>query len=224
MEYLLPVDYEKLIYKVISHQLEAQQTSNLFYSEFLTHKAHNPNFEFELEIVINELESKRKTIISKHQKPDFTEHIEIELANGFIPFSMIFGFLEFGEYVSEYDENVIISNDSLNSLKKGFQMFRDKPLQITEEELEEEIESTTKKIKWNGGPSDFGFLINQLIANGWIEKPYKSYNDNAKFFLNLFDIDTTVGTLAKELSEKSYSLSPNNEKMIRISHIDKMRK
>lgn len=91
-----------------------------------------------------------------------------------------------------------------------------------EDEKEEIGKIINDKLEWNGSPAVFGFLINQLINNGWINKPTKHYKKDADYYLNLFNIKTTPGTLAKEINPKAYSLSKDHEKMFRIPHIDKI--
>ena len=206
MEYLLPKDYTEMIYNSIS--LESNLIADYFISEYEKNKDKNIDFINNLSNSIYLFES----VINKHQ--EFIMMAKIDSDN-FDYFNHVY------PHLSYTDKEKKLRYSDLINITDGLKLF----ISRAEDNLPDNEELIiNQKIKWNGGPSDFGFLINQLIANGWIDKPYKSYNNNAKFFLNLFDIDTTVGTLAKELSEKSYSLSPDNEKMIRISHIDKMRK
>lgn len=90
--------------------------------------------------------------------------------------------------------------------------------------IKEEINSIIyDKIKWKGKPSEFGYLITELIGKGWIELPTKStksYNKSANFLLNLFDIDTTQGNLSKEINpnENGNSLTNDNRDCFRIRY------
>lgn len=206
MSYLLPEDYFDFIHNSIN--LDSNLIADYFISEYEKNKDKNIDF-------INQLSNRVylfESVINKHQ--EFILMAKIDSDN-FDYFNHVY------PHLSYTDKAKKLRYSDLINITDGLKLF----ISRAEDNLPDNEELIiNKKIKWNGGPSDFGFLINQLITNGWIDKPCKSYNDNAKFFLNLFDIDTTVGTLAKELSEKSYSLSPDNEKMIRISHIDKMRK
>ena len=195
MGYLLPIDYTEIIYTTIENELSPDLIRDLLFNQWERNKKDNPSFLDELGKQILFIGKEQDGILkSKFKALNIQKEHSVKLIDGY---------------------KLLL--DKVENVKENVE-------ENTEEKTENEELIINKKIKWNGGPSDFGFLINQLITNGWIDKPCKSYNDNAKFFLNLFDIDTTVGTLAKELSEKSYSLSPDNEKMIRISHIDKMRK
>lgn len=73
-----------------------------------------------------------------------------------------------------------------------------------------------KRIKWEGTPSQFGFIIDLLITGGYLKKPTSSFVKDADFYATIFDIETTPGTLAKELSEKTNSLNTINRKKIVI--------
>lgn len=82
---------------------------------------------------------------------------------------------------------------------------------------------TSKQIiKWLGTPSQFGFLVDLLIQGGYLERPAKSLSKTAKFFLEHFEIKTTLSTLEKELSETTNSLSIENRNKIKIPHKDKL--
>jgi hypothetical protein len=45
----------------------------------------------------------------------------------------------------------------------------------------EQLPLKQEKIKWKGKPSEFGFLINELISNGYIEPPMPIKGDKNKF-------------------------------------------
>ena len=68
------------------------------------------------------------------------------------------------------------------------------------------------KLKWVGTPSQFGFIIDSLIACGFLKRPTSSYKKDAEYYFALFDIDSTIETLAKELSETTNSLNTSNRK------------
>jgi hypothetical protein len=61
-----------------------------------------------------------------------------------------------------------------------------------------------EKIKWLGTPSQFGFLFSELVKKHYIEPPKTfaepSYAKYAKICMEVFDINTTEGNLAKELN------------------------
>lgn len=97
-------------------------------------------------------------------------------------------------------------------------------LSITETEPTE-----LKKIKWLGTPSQFGFIMERLITNGFIENPYpKSFEKNATNFLQMFEIqglkgETTIGTLTKELSPQGNSLTMDKQRLFRIPRIEEVK-
>ncbi len=81
-----------------------------------------------------------------------------------------------------------------------------------------------KKLKWLGNSAQFGFFIQELIGKGYLDKPTRSYSKDANLYLSIFEIDTKVATLAKEISsgENQNSLSVKNRNQIRIPHKDKI--
>lgn len=94
-----------------------------------------------------------------------------------------------------------------------------------ETEIKKEIEKNKpllKRLKWIGTPAQFGFMINELIGKGYIERPTGSFNKDAEFYLSLFDINTTVGNLANEVNENKNSLTGTNAAKFTIPHKDKL--
>ncbi len=81
----------------------------------------------------------------------------------------------------------------------------------------------TQKLQWQGTPAEFGFIIDLLIQGNYLEKPTSSFLKDANFYLKHFNINTTVGTLSKEVSEKTNSISINNRNKIIIPHRDKLK-
>ena len=77
-----------------------------------------------------------------------------------------------------------------------------------------------QKLKWNGTPSQFGYIFLELAQNGFIEVPktggIDSYSKYAAYCMNLFDINTTQRNLVKELNQKSNSLTYANRKEFKI--------
>jgi hypothetical protein len=206
MSYLLQSDYSEMIYNSIN--LESNLIADYFISEYEKNKDKNIDFINQLSNSIYLFES----VINKHK--EFIKTTDIS-SDEFNYFNHVFS-----DYSFTDKEKTLKYSDLIN-LIEGLKLFID----ITEDNSTENEEFViNKKIKWNGGPSDFGFLINELIANGWIDKPYNNHSKNANFFYDLFDIDTTIGTLASELNENRNSLSPDSKNMFRISLIDKMRK
>jgi hypothetical protein len=85
----------------------------------------------------------------------------------------------------------------------------------------EEIEIPPKykgqiKLKWKGTPSQFGFIIDLLIKGEYLERPTNSFAKDADYYSEIFEIDTTPGTLAKEVSENTNSLNTENRKKFKI--------
>ena len=99
---------------------------------------------------------------------------------------------------------------------------------INDKEIDEFIDGISKnkpdkKLKWIGTPSQFGFIVDLLIQGGYLEKPTSSFSKDANFYLQHFDINTTPGTLAIEVSEITNHLSTDNRKRIIIPHKDKLK-
>ncbi len=88
----------------------------------------------------------------------------------------------------------------------------------TEDEKEQTIgkDTLSKKLKWIMKPSQFGFLMLELIDKGYIEKPAKGFRKTAEIFLEHFEIETTVGTLEKELNPTTNSMEVDNYRKIVI--------
>ncbi len=79
-----------------------------------------------------------------------------------------------------------------------------------------------KKLKWSGTPAQFGFIINELIGKGYLEKPTGSYNKDAEFYLSIFNIETTPGNLSNEVNLNKNSFSANNAGKFTIPFKDKL--
>ena len=81
------------------------------------------------------------------------------------------------------------------------------------DESEEDLTTieVEKKIKWKASPSIFGFLINELINNNYLEPPFKggqyNYTGLAKLLYKYFEIETTQDNLIKELHPNKTTLS-----------------
>lgn len=80
----------------------------------------------------------------------------------------------------------------------------------------------TNKIKWLGQVSTFAYLIKELQYKGFLELPRSTNTKDAVILLDYFDIDTTPGSLAKELG--SCSLTADNKNMFRIPNIEQVKK
>ena len=89
-------------------------------------------------------------------------------------------------------------------------------------EIDNENQQTSVKLKWLGTVSQFGFIINELIGKGYIEKPTSSFPKDAKVYLSHFDINTTVGSLIKEINENSNSIAGSNAGKLSLPPINKL--
>lgn len=122
----------------------------------------------------------------------------------------------FNEEVFQFD----IEGEYINGSWKVVEQLEIKePKQATPVEPREEAEPTNnqlKKLKWTGTPSQFGFIIDLLIQGGYIKKPTTSFAKDANIYLSLFDIDTTVATLTKEVSENTNNLEATNRIKFKI--------
>jgi hypothetical protein len=73
------------------------------------------------------------------------------------------------------------------------------------------------KLNWTGKKAHLGFIMGTLVDLGYIQAPEKSngeinYSELARIILNLFDCDSTPGSLSKYLnitSDKSEEVSRN---------------
>lgn len=77
-----------------------------------------------------------------------------------------------------------------------------------------------EKLVWLGKPAQLGFIINELIENGYIKE--LSYSKLSKICLELFDINTTKGNLENELNPNKNSLSPKKQKIFKIPPMDEL--
>lgn len=108
--------------------------------------------------------------------------------------------------------------------------LREKITEIKNSDHNETIEKTTDtpptgtnvKLKWLGTVSQFGFIINELIGKGYIEKPTSSFPKDAKVYLSHFDINTTEGSLIKEINENSNSIAGSNAGKLSLPPINKL--
>lgn len=107
----------------------------------------------------------------------------------------------------------------LNNKKIGD--FSNEPNKESDESIKP-LSANSNILKWIGSPSQFGFIIDLLIQGGYIEKPRSSFTKDAELYLKLFEIDATQGTLAKELSEKTNSLSVLNRNKFKIPDRSKL--
>lgn len=87
----------------------------------------------------------------------------------------------------------------------------------------EKLVLSIDKIKWLGSPSQFGYIFGQLVDNGFIEMPISkgrpTFAAFAKICMKVFEIDTTIETLEKEISLKTNNLDPSSKKVFKFPHI-----
>ncbi len=83
--------------------------------------------------------------------------------------------------------------------------------------------NTTNKLKWLGTPAQFGFIIQELIGKGYIEKPSNSLRKDTELLLQHFDIVAKKATIEKEISERQNSLSPSNRARFKIPFKDSLK-
>lgn len=142
------------------------------------------------------------------------------------------------EYGSEKEAGYDLLQDVLHDFSRGtansmyLQELKNKRKEYGEyivmpEQIHNDISNISEirnlqKLKWLGTPAQFGFIMQELIGKGYLERPTASHAKDAAFYLSIFDIETTPGTLAKELSPSS-SLSADNARHLSISHINKLR-
>jgi len=79
------------------------------------------------------------------------------------------------------------------------------------------------KIKWKASPAIVGCIIDELISKGYIERPTSSYAKDVNVYMQLFEINSTPATLAKELSDRTNSLCANNKSKLTLPKIEQLR-
>ena len=116
---------------------------------------------------------------------------------------------------------------------KGSNSDHDK-LQMTRyiEDCQNEIEPNGKpiqageKIKWNGTPSQFGYLFLELVAKGFINPPLYNGESNYKGLsrqcYQYFEIKTTSGNIEKELNPDKNTLSDSKRAKFTIPDLSDM--
>jgi len=139
-----------------------------------------------------------------------------------------------GLFVKEYnsflrrDEDVYANPESLLKIEEIIVWLVSKRV-----EYQSKIKATqdptaehksTRKIKWLGKPSQFGYLFIELEKNGFIELPKSkgvgSPSKLAELCMEAFNINTTIGTLKKEMSPKTNSLEIPNRTAFQIPDIE----
>ena len=92
-----------------------------------------------------------------------------------------------------------------------------------EDILQPKVKFIGEKIKWLGSPSQFGYIILELINNGFIELPIGKGNKNyarvAELCFEKFHIKTKISSLKKEISPSTNSLTFANKDAFKIPNI-----
>lgn len=85
------------------------------------------------------------------------------------------------------------------------------------------ISQSLQKLKWLGTPAQFGFVIQELIGKGYLEKPAGSNAKDVKALLEHFEVNGKESTIEKELSVNQNSMSANNRSRFRVPQIDSLK-
>lgn len=95
---------------------------------------------------------------------------------------------------------------------------------IVTPETFEDVENgggTSKKLTWKGTPSQFGFIFQELCQKGYIELPKISKKRQAKLLFEMFDFNSTIGTIENEIG-MSNSLTVDKQKKFKIPPQDEV--
>jgi hypothetical protein len=110
-------------------------------------------------------------------------------------------------------ENTLIKDNIGNAIAYGTEIhlvqdqdIQEKPFHVQKSNLE--VSSTNIKLKWIGKKAHLGFIIGTLTDLGYIQGPERlngeiNYSEFARNILEVFDCDTTEGTLSKYLNVTS---------------------
>jgi hypothetical protein len=224
MSYLTPNQYDEILNQSIG--LDTQQTAQFFRSKYLDNREHNPDFSIELANAIERLMSRYQDRCNAHPmytKDENGNQVSVN-KNLSIPANFIF---PASNLVSIDGRRIDIN--TLEVLVNAWKQFEEQTKIGKAENEQDSNENNTStagrlKVKWNGTPSQFGFIINELIGKGYMIKPTGSFERDAEFWMSVFDINTTLGTLAKELSSNTNSLSSDDGRELILPLIRKLSK
>ncbi|HVI43496.1 MAG TPA: hypothetical protein VM802_01445 [Chitinophaga sp.] len=103
--------------------------------------------------------------------------------------------------------------------------FNDKLIELQDQQLSqsEHRQLAITKLKWNGSAAVLGCILDELIAKGYLERPTSSYSKDAAIYLQLFELETTKATLAKELSDRTNSLCAENRLKLSLPKIEHLK-
>jgi hypothetical protein len=185
-----------------------------------------PRESFDIEIIENDKESfaRAEVIWNKlHENSENTLKFIHEKFSELLCFNIPF-ILEFFEYhlIRYYQKhgNTRPFLYFLQEILPDFQSISDPRrktiidwIDAKKNEIKNEVQQVQplKKIKFNGTPSQFGYIFLELIKHGHVEPPLHNGEPNYAAFARLcfdyFDISTTLGNLTKELNPSSNKLS-----------------
>jgi hypothetical protein len=226
MTFLLPKNYHSIIEFAIDLK-EEEDIQHFFFNQYQLHNPTNTNFINKLKETIFELENRFNLLIKRHEESweEAKEWCEKE--------GKEYKVLKITDWANEsfFYLNGVLNRDfplawngkeyklftikKLEEIKLGFEQFIE--MNIIEKEIEEiEKIDLSKKIKWKGKPSQFGFLILELAGKGWIDLPTNSYKSGAKYLLEIFDVDTTFQNLENEINPNKNSLELDNQRFLTI--------
>lgn len=175
MNYLMPNQYGEILYRAIG--LEVSQIVNLFRSEYLTYKEHNPNFISELGRAIIELEKKFHDTVNNLKGNYYTQ-------DGQIP-ELEFNLMSFpiGEIFPNADfDNRNLNYSTVESVSKGWVEFKE-TVENSDTTISKDSNSTVK-IKWEGQKNQLYSVIRQLKNDYSLIT--NSYDELAEFIVNNF--------------------------------------
>jgi hypothetical protein len=216
MEYLSRPEFELIIANAM--QLMEEEIPFYFINQHSKYIESNLDFIDRLDGCIKLLENQINKEIeyiktNYNDKYDLNE-IRICFDKNHRPMELTFNKLSLSK------SSIRININKIGELRKGFEALTHS---ITNKMTKNTItpNSSISKLKWNGKAAEFGFLIQELIGKGWIEKPSRSLTSDAKLYFNIFEIDTTIQNLANEISTKKNSLTTNNSIMFKIPYMKK---
>lgn len=120
----------------------------------------------------------------------------------------------------KYEQFALASNPTYKSI--------DNHLQELWGWITDQTSAKAEKLQWLGTPAQFGYVLLELAKKGYIKIPQTGGQDSFRKFAaycnQLFDIDTTIANLEKELNPKSNSLTYANREGFKILERDKLSK
>ena len=229
MEYLSVESFQLIIERAI--QLKKQEIPFFLINQHSKYIESNTDFKNRLNEYINDLERQLK-IISDDIKLEIAFSLTDVDINNFSVFYLNGKLYKKEEakkgldpisgypYPTPNQDGIEINAEKILELREGFVFFHDIITNTSDEIITPN--STINKLKWNGTPSQFGFILQELIGKGWIERPTNSHKKDAEFIMQLFEINTTIGNLENEINPNKNSLTSNNSMMFKIPNINKL--